>query len=445
MAVDVTLNDITSGYNLSKINENFQRIDTALQDAVSRTGGSPNQMVADLDMNNYDVLNVGLLQANDIRINGSDPDGLITRIEEAVASTEADVVLTHQDVIDAAASVVEASDYADFARNNWVVNTFVGDGVTTAFALTVDPGNKNNTFVTMDGVAQARAGYSVLGTTLTFTEAPPSGVAGEISTSNSVPTTTVADLSVTSLKLADGAVTNAKLATNAVSTIKILDSNVTTAKLADANVTTVKIADVNVTTAKIADDAITFGKMQNINTSNFIGRVSTFTGDPELIPFTTAGLTILQGATVAAQVASLGLTPISFSANKNGTSQTGIAVNTSTKLTFTTEVWDIGSFYDAVNSKFVPPAGKYRISAGTHVVTPTDGYRMQLTISKNGTPYKTNYVTSAATSNSSVTVTGLVDANGTDYFEIFLQVLGATGTFNSDGPISETWFDGEVV
>lgn len=59
MAVDVTLNTITSGYNLSLLNENFELLETALQDAVSRSGTAPNQMTANLDMNSNNILNVG--------------------------------------------------------------------------------------------------------------------------------------------------------------------------------------------------------------------------------------------------------------------------------------------------------------------------------------------------------------------------------------------------
>ncbi len=58
MAVDVTLNTISSGYNLAKINENFTALDTALQDAVSLSGQTPNSMSADLDMNSQQLLNL---------------------------------------------------------------------------------------------------------------------------------------------------------------------------------------------------------------------------------------------------------------------------------------------------------------------------------------------------------------------------------------------------
>ncbi len=52
---------------------------------------------------------------------------------------------------------------------------FSGDNTTTAFTLAVDPGSENNTFVFISGVYQQKDTYSVTGTTLTFSVAPPTG------------------------------------------------------------------------------------------------------------------------------------------------------------------------------------------------------------------------------------------------------------------------------
>lgn len=58
---------------------------------------------------------------------------------------------------------------------NAKLDVFSGNGSTTAFTLTADPVSKNNTIVTISGVVQAKATYSLSGTTLTFTTAPPTG------------------------------------------------------------------------------------------------------------------------------------------------------------------------------------------------------------------------------------------------------------------------------
>lgn len=67
----------------------------------------------------------------------------------------------------------EAANYAALALNNQFMNTFAGNGAQTAFVLSADPGSKNNTLVVVDGVVQLKSSYSLSGTTLTFSEAPP--------------------------------------------------------------------------------------------------------------------------------------------------------------------------------------------------------------------------------------------------------------------------------
>ena len=76
---------------------------------------------------------------------------------------------------------------ADFETNQWFasssglgstnvsVDVFSGNGSTTAFTLSGDPGTKNNTWVHIGGVYQNKSTYSQSGTTITFSTAPPSG------------------------------------------------------------------------------------------------------------------------------------------------------------------------------------------------------------------------------------------------------------------------------
>lgn len=71
MAIDFVRNIITSGYNIAKINDNFVKIETALEDAVSRSGTAPNQMNADFDMNSNDILNAKDVFAETLTLDGS--------------------------------------------------------------------------------------------------------------------------------------------------------------------------------------------------------------------------------------------------------------------------------------------------------------------------------------------------------------------------------------
>jgi hypothetical protein len=57
----------------------------------------------------------------------------------------------------------------------FLTDTFSGNGSTTAFTMTVAPANTSSIIVAITGVLQDPSTYSVSGTTLTFSTAPPSG------------------------------------------------------------------------------------------------------------------------------------------------------------------------------------------------------------------------------------------------------------------------------
>jgi len=124
-------------------------------------------------------------------------------------------------------------------------NEFSGNGSTTAFTLG-SSAIKNNTFAYINGVYQFKSTYSVSGTTITFSTAPPLGSSIEVMVAGfttSIIGSPAAD-SVGTGQIQDNAVTTAKIANNAVTTAKIADTNVTTAKIANNAVTAAKIASV---------------------------------------------------------------------------------------------------------------------------------------------------------------------------------------------------------
>ncbi len=132
-----------------------------------------------------------------------------------------------------------------------------------------------------------------------------------------------------------------------------------------------------------------------------------------------------------------------FSATKNNTTQTGIASVTFTKLTFTTEVFDIGGYYDASTSKWTPPAGMVHISAASGVIGATATFLMVLAIYKNGVRYKDGINTSASATEDAISVHIIDRANGTDYYEVFLYATG--GALTADGGNTVTYFMGTVL
>jgi len=65
-------------------------------------------------------------------------------------------------------------------QSAFVTDQFSGDGTTTAFTMSVAPAGTSNVLVVVSGVVQDPSTYGVVGTTLNFTSAPPSGT-GNIS------------------------------------------------------------------------------------------------------------------------------------------------------------------------------------------------------------------------------------------------------------------------
>lgn len=110
MAVDVTLNNVGNGYNRSAINDNFTAIDTALQDALSRSGTGPNQMNADIDMNSNDLLNVATLDVDVLTVDGVAINTVLT-----AAVTAAQLAETNAETAEANAEAAQAAAQASAA------------------------------------------------------------------------------------------------------------------------------------------------------------------------------------------------------------------------------------------------------------------------------------------------------------------------------------------
>lgn len=157
-------------------------------------------------------------------------------------SNAVSVVRSGSDTINGATSATIGSQYtsttfvADFESNQWLavtsglgstnvsVDAFSGNGSTVAFTLSGDAGSENNTQVFVSGVYQEKDTYSLSGTTLTFSTAPPTGT-GNIE----VVWTAPLSIGVPS----DGTVTTAKIADSNVTYAKI--QNVTAAKVLGRN------------------------------------------------------------------------------------------------------------------------------------------------------------------------------------------------------------------
>ena len=147
MAKKPNITTIASGYySRQALNNNFENLQNGFDNTLSLDGSTPNAMGADLDMNSNDILNADVVNASALRL-----DGILV-----------------------SSSSLAASGASLFSTEH------TGDGTTVAYNTTYQAFIKDNTQVYIDGVYQNKAGYSISGTTLTFSEAPPLNAAIEI-------------------------------------------------------------------------------------------------------------------------------------------------------------------------------------------------------------------------------------------------------------------------
>jgi hypothetical protein len=78
--------------------------------------------------------------------------------------------------------------------SNATINTMTGDNSDVTIELSVAPVHEANTQCYFDGVYQSKSNYSISGTTLTFSTAPPTGVLVEVITLTNTSITTAAQL-----------------------------------------------------------------------------------------------------------------------------------------------------------------------------------------------------------------------------------------------------------
>jgi hypothetical protein len=93
---------------------------------------------------------------------------------------------------------------SSISGSNMIVDSMTGDGSDVTLTLSVAPVSENNVQVYIDGVYQSKSNYSISGTTLTFTTAPPSGTAVEAITHTQTSINTPANGSVAPASIASG-------------------------------------------------------------------------------------------------------------------------------------------------------------------------------------------------------------------------------------------------
>ncbi|NNU66521.1 hypothetical protein G9X67_14680 [Rhizobium sp. WYCCWR 11152] len=176
---------------------------------VSFNGGSP--LTVKTNSGN-DVLAGGLIAG--MQLLGVISGSTFRLVSDQVSSA---IIAAAEDAADRAeAAAAEAADWADLAKNNFVQNSFTGDGTTTDFPLSVDPGSANNMFVNVGGVSQPISAYTLehVGSDAYLRisgEPVPDDVEIDVRFGNKVTVGTPSDGSITTAKLGADSVTAAKM------------------------------------------------------------------------------------------------------------------------------------------------------------------------------------------------------------------------------------------
>ena len=100
---------------------------------------------------------------------------------------------------------------------------------------------------------------------------------------------------------------------------------------------------------------------------------------------------------------------------------------TNTKIQFNSEIFDTDNTFDSsTNYRFTPGvAGKYALGAGTLITSVEADEKLQIIVNKNGSqldyePAQRSYSTNSGGETVTVQANLVVEANTTDYFEIFI-------------------------
>ena len=213
-----------------------------------------------------------------------------------------------------------------------------------------------------------------------------------------------------------------------------------------ASVGTSQLASDAVTEAKIADDAV---ESEHLNDNVISGQTAL-----GATPADTDELLISDAGTLKRVDYSYlkSVNTPSFFANKASSSNQDLTNNTETKITFDTEVWDVGSGFDLSNNKFVVPSGE----AGKYYVNFTcrtydaggELYSVRQSIYRNGSRFSNNEFYGGADGEFEMegtcfTHSLILDLSVSDYLECYMTLKthdSSAITVLGDATVFKTYF-----
>lgn len=316
----------------------------------------------------------------------------------------------------------------------FLVDTFSGTGSQTAFTMTVAPANTSSIIVAITGVLQDPSTYSVSGTTLTFSAAPPSG------TSN---------ISVRYLGIPASGVTTTAYRTVTNTTATAGQTSFTIPSY------TVGYVDVyrNGVYLPTSDYTATTGTTVVLNNAATVG--DTITTISFYVSSVLNAIPATAGSVSTSYLVDGSVTQAKFSTNVAGngpafsaynSSSTTLNTTTWTKIALQTKVFDTNSNFDSTtNYRFTPTvAGYYQLNGA--VSTNNSAGSLLCAIYKNGSQlYKGQIVPANSALGTNVNVSGVAYFNGsTDYVELYgYQSNGSAQTTYANS--YDTYFNGSMV
>jgi hypothetical protein len=328
-------------------------------------------------------------------------------------------------------------------QSAFVTDTFSGNGTTTAFTMSVAPAGTTNVLVAVSGVLQDPSTYGVVGTTLNFSAAPPSGT-GNISVRYlGVPATgvtTTAYRTVTEFTATAGQTTF----TPPSYTVGFIDVYRNGVLLGSADFTATNGTTIVLANPATAGDLVETISFLVSSVLNAIPNTSGSVGTANIADSAITTAKIAAGAVIQSDLATgVAGTGPAFGAFQSS-AQTALTANTSVKLLFQTEEFDTNNNF--ASSTFTPTvAGYYQINGAVQFVGTTNVGLVQ--IFKNGAGYKNGTYISPSSSGTvgfpiSV-VSSIVFLNGsTDNVELY----GFTAaSLAPNTGIQNTYFNGCLV
>ena len=146
MAKKPGVTTIASGYySRAALNANFEALNTAFDNTVSRDGSTPNTMSADLDMNSNDITNANVIGANSLVVNGkliavsNDPvfDGTVTAFGASLIA-DANATEGRTTLGLGTASTAAATDFVAVSGDSMTGNLSLGDNNKVIFGAGSD-------------------------------------------------------------------------------------------------------------------------------------------------------------------------------------------------------------------------------------------------------------------------------------------------------------------